>query len=802
LIQRHPQLGHKEGLQMKAPCISRITAILLAFAIPVGSLAAVITPAQTPLAPKNIPQFKQALPLLSVQGGPINTVVANNTSFASPLNIRMCEFQTQILPPPLPPTWTFGYVVGPSCPTTVQNTYLGPVLLNDKGIPTAVKYTNALPWINQTNVLAVKYSFDQTLFWADPLNAEANMCHRSAPQPPAVGQGIPAFDSFCAWNFGEDPRAKFQTQLGIPAVPHLHGAEVPPVLDGGPDAWFTALNGNASFEKGHDYYTASNVAVAANEALYRYPNSQGAAPLWFHDHLLGGTRINVYAGIAGVYYLLDPAQEAYFKQINMRPVTEVVPIILQDRQFDTNGQLIFPQEFPGGLNGPPTNPEHPYWIPEFLGDTVVVNGKAWPFLKVEPRRYRFLFLNGSNARTYEMFMTSQSTKAMGPPFWVIGNDGGFLDKPSIIDPNGTKPVETHFIIMPGERYEVIIDFSKVAGQNIILKNVGKTPFPGGAAPQGTTLGQLMQFQVAATCTTSACPDTTYDPASGIALRPTPIVRLTNPATGTPATGLTIDKTRLLTLNEVALPAQTAVDPVTNLTTAYPGGPVEILVNNTTFSGESKNRPYNDFTPVTVNLITELVSETQNEGDTELWEIVNTTADAHPIHLHLATFQLLNRQSFDGPKYFGVYSAAFPGDGTAACPAAVYCPAFGPPMSYDPAKNALSAGKWGGNPDITPFLNGPVQLPDPDEVGWKDTFVVYPGMVNRIIVRFAPTDTPFNVRGFYPFAPNDGTNGALSNSHGYVWHCHILDHEDNEMMRPTVMVNAPNATRTYIKGVDF
>ena len=123
-------------------------------------------------------------------------------------------------------------------------------------------------------------------------------------------------------------------------------------IDGGPNSWFTSTGGM----KGHDYYTNPNVVSAANQVAYSYPNTQGSAPIWFHDHTLGATRLNVYAGIAGAYYILDPAQEAHFQQIKMRPVTEVVPIILQDRQFDVNGQLYFPADFPGGLNGPSTSP--------------------------------------------------------------------------------------------------------------------------------------------------------------------------------------------------------------------------------------------------------------------------------------------------------------------------------------------------------------------------------------------------------------------------------------------------------------
>jgi spore coat protein A len=797
----------------------RLASLLLALALPAGALAGVNP--QTPIAGSTIPQFKQALPLLTLapQNGTFTTIVSTNTSFTSPLQLSICEFQSKVLPPGTfapnvqPLTWTWGYFPGPTCPTTPQDTYLGPVLVNVRNVPTTIKYTNQLPWISSTNVLAYKFSTDQTIHWADPLGGEMNMCHMASGDPPQWGVGIPAFQSQCSLNFGEyvvDPATNTRAfnPVGIAAVPHLHGGEVPPVLDGGPDAWFTSFNANGTYEHGHDYYTNPLVPAAFNEAVYSYPNSQSQAPLWFHDHTLGATRLNVYAGIAGAYYLLDPAQETvppdntgWFNQIGMRPITELVPIVLQDRMFDANGQLYFPNGFPGGLNGPPTNPEHPYWNPEFIGDTIVVNGKAWPYLNVEPRRYRFLFLNGSNARTYEMFFVNPTTKVMGPVMWAIGNDGGILDWPSLIDPNAAKPVEPHFIVMPGERYEIIVDFKSFAGQTLVLKNVAKAPYPGGATPQGTSTGQLMQFRVSA----AAVADTSYDPAANRqgmpgarSLRPTPLVRLTAAQSGVVAPGVTIAKTRQLTLNEVALLGITTIDPVTGLNTTYPGGPVEILVNNTKWAG--KNRA--DFTAVTIGGITEYVSETPQEGDVELWEIVNTTADAHPIHTHLATFQILNRQAYDAKKFMAAYAAGFTTNLPAGCTLGVYCPAYGPPYDYDPARNPLSGGKWGGNPDVTPYLANAIQVPDPDEVGWKDTFLVLPGMVSRMLVRFAPTETPVGTIAAYPFSPNDSATGAVGDSHGYVWHCHIIDHEDNEMMRPDVIVPLAGATRTIVKGTNY
>lgn len=790
----------------------RRTALALAFAaLATPSLSRAAPSPQVPTNSANIPQFTQPLPLLSVSpdvaGGPALTTVIENTPVTGPQQMSMCEVQAKVLPPGTfapgvqPLTWVWAYIPGPCpAPGTAVDSYIGPVLVNIRGTPTSIRYTNKLPTVDRTNLLSYKYSTDQTLHWADPLGGELNYCHNLPnTNPPQMNLAIPTPTSECALNFGESPRGTFNP-VGIAAVAHLHGGEVPPVFDGGPDAWFTAFNGDGSSEHGHDFYSDPNFAVSANEAVYTYPNAQQEGPLWFHDHTLGATRLNVYAGLAGAYYLLDPVQESYFKQINMRPITELVPVVLQDRMFDTNGQLYFPADFPGGINGPTTNPQHPYWIPEFVGDTIVINGKVWPYMNVQPRRYRFLFLNGSNARTYEVFLTNPVTKAMGPGLWTIGTDDGFLDAPALIDPNAA--TNNHLVIQPGERYEVVIDFSSFAGQTLVVKNVGKSPYPSGKAPQGTTTGMLMQFRVSATPVT----DTSYDPASGIALRASPIVRLASG--GAVVAGVKVDKIRELTLNEAHLLSQTATDPVTGLAnTVYPGGPVEILVNNTTWMGAS-TRPYKDFTPTTMAggtstaTITEMISETPKEGDVELWEIVNTTADAHPIHTHLASFQIVNRQGFDTNNFPKAYAAGFTLNLPAGCAVGAVCPGYGPPYAYDPVNNTLSGGKWGGNPDVTPYLQGPTRPPLPQETGWKDTFISYPGMVNRFLVRWSPQDTAPNAVAGYPFSPNDSPTGSTADSHGYVWHCHIIDHEDNEMMRPTVMIPLAGAPRSFVKGVNY
>lgn len=776
-----------------------LTMLLVLSSVNVGSALAAQS-SQIPLAGKAIPQFMQPLPLLSLQpGGTIATVFGN-----TPLTITMCEFDAKVLPPgtfapgiqPLTRVW--GYIVGSTCPTTPQDTYIGPVILNTRGTSTDITWVNNLGTTATTGVLAYKYSTDQTLHWADPLNLEMNMCNHMAMYP--------AFLSPCSLNYGEG----IVGGAPIPAVVHLHGAEVPAELDGGPDAWFTS---DGAY-KGHGYYSFPGAPV--NGSLYKYPNVQEAAPIWFHDHTLGATRLNVYAGLAGVYLISDPKLSlppglAPYGLDNGGVFEPTVPVVIQDRMFDTNGQLFFQADSAGGIIWA-LNPEHPYWSPEFVGDTIVVNGKAWPYLNVQAKRYRFLFLNGSNARTYEMSLINQATGAAGPPMYVIATDGGYLDAPVKLDP----ALGQKLIIQPGERYEVIIDFAGFGGSNLIIRNTGRTPFPKGAPPHGSTLGRIMQFRVAA----GAVANNSYNPAAiGAVIRTgdQTIQRLVNPATGILA--VTPNKTRLLTLNEVMGMPMNAIDPVTGLLTTYPGGPLEILVNNTKWSGERITgvdangmyvmQPIPGFTLDGAGY--NYLSEIPNEGETEVWEIVNLTADAHPIHLHLVQFQLINRQNYNFSNYNKAYGAAFPAGGwditmNMPCMAGVYCPAYGPPLPYDPALNPLSGGKFGGNPDVTPYLQGAVMPPLPNEAGWKDTVISYPGQVTRIAVRYAPTDatiaTPPGML-YYPFDPSgpDLVSGNLYR-YTYVWHCHIIDHEDNEMMRPASVVPNAAAVRTLVKGVNY
>ena len=522
----------------------------------------------------------------------------------------------------------------------------------------------------------------------------------------------------------------------VPTVPHLHGGEVESISDGGPDAWFTPDN-DPDYPQIHGPAWSQGVTN-----VYHYPNDQEAATIWWHDHALGATRLNVHAGLAGFYFLRDSRDNGLpDNSIGLPAGNFEIELAIQDKMFDTDGHLYFPHES--------ENPEvHPFWVPEFFGDVIVVNGKSWPYMNVEPRRYRLHLLDGSNARFYDLELMDLAAHKTGPAIWQIGTDGGLLDVPVMIvqhDPNA--PLNS-LLMAPGERCDVIIDFSGFAGHTLTLLNHARAPYPRGDVPDPNTVGQIMQFRVGTTITGGT--DNSYDPSTLVTLRAEPIVKLANFATGTPE--IVPDVTRQLTLFE----AQGA------------GGPLEVLVNNTKWMAQ--------------------VSEQPTEGTTELWQIINLTGDAHPMHLHLTQFQLVNRQPFGLAHYMKVYGAAFPGgvspvDGQ-TYPAGTVIPGYGPPLEYGtPGTTPI----LGGNPDVTPFLRGKARPADANERGWKDTYKMYPGEVTTVLVRFAPTDLPVTTPKanlLFAFDPSAGP--------GYVWHCHIVDHEDNEMMRPYAVL--PNPSR--------
>ena len=550
--------------------------------------------------------------------------------------VDISEFKQQILPKGFPKTtvWGYGGLVKDTNTGKIKYSRSAPGATFEaiRNIPVMVKWINKLKCSN-------RFAVDPTLHWANPNDMPMEPCKPWPMFPP----GFP------------------EAQRPVTTVAHLHGGEVPSIYDGHPDAWFT-YNG----KRGPTFVTS----------MYSYPNKQEPTTLWYHDHSLGTTRLNVYAGLAGFYLLRDSYNRSKKKSVLPEGDYEI-PIVIQDRSFYCDGSFSFCDE---GIN-----PDvHPYWVPEFLGDTIMVNGSVWPKLNVERRQYRFRLLNGSSARFYNLQMSN------GMTFTQIGTDGGFLPEPVELDT---------LLIAPGERADILVDFSDIEpGTSIKLLNNANTPFPDGEAPDPNTVGQIMMFLVPNNCAEPIKPEKLADKLNNI---PTLIPNAPQ---------------RILTLNEVM----------------GPNGPVILLLN-----GQKWEAP---------------ISELPRVGSTEEWVIANLTMDTHPIHLHLVQYLLFNRQDFDADEYKMKWEEI---NGM---------PPFEHPTEVLP---------------VDCYLVGDPIEPDDNEKGWKDTVRMNPNQVTRIIVRFAPQDTPFpTVKpgiNRYSFDPALGP--------GYVWHCHILDHEDNEMMRP-------------------
>jgi FtsP/CotA-like multicopper oxidase with cupredoxin domain len=723
-----------------------------------GAGASVQVP-QTALPGSSIPQFVTPLP----------TFVGRRLT-ASSLQSVMTEFQQKVLPdafystlarPFRNGTYVWGYGNAP-LDDPPPGSWPGVTVEAQKGTATTIKYVNDLP---ANPVLRSYLTIDQTIHWADPLKAGHVFTPYTGP---------------------------------IPTVVHLHGAEDSSTVDGAPEAWFTN-NGL----HGAGYFTSA--PTDPNAAIYTYPNNQQSTTLWFHDHSLGITRINVFSGLATFYFIRDQFDTGLVgNPLGLPAGNQEIELMIQDRQFDTNGQLLFPDSTanPSLVDGPPSNPQiHPFWIPEFFGDTMVVNGRTWPFLAVEPRRYRFRVVNACNARFVRMGLVDAASGATGPSFFQIGTDGGLLDTPVQLlglpepvnndDPHPT----TRLFLAPSERADIIIDFGGMAGKTFTLTNDGQVPFPSGVPldPADPTR-QVMQFQVTLPLSGQ---DTTYNPASGQPLRGGPnqepvIVRLANPATGALAAGVTPNAKRQLVLFEFEAP--------TNAGGNAAGTPVEDLINNTKWNGHRDGGGFNPIPGSTPDQFGQglFITELPRVGSTEVWEFLNTTVDAHPIHIHLIQFQLLNRQPVfidkktGQPTYLTEWANAFPGgtfngeeaDGTwgpVFYKKGTIIPGYGPPGDYF-TPNA--DGALGGNPAFSPFLSGPVIPPNPNEAGWKDVAKVFPGFVNRYVIRWAPQAVPVNGvqpgQNLYSFDPTKGP--------AYLLHCHILDHEDNEMMRPYIPTN--------------
>jgi len=681
---------------------------LLSLTLALASAAAADSLPVGTLDPASIPKYQE--PLVIPPAMPLSGTTTVRGKKIDYYEITMKQFRQFILPQ----AWSASMGIGP---TTVWSyaSMRNPLpvalggTLNYPAFTIEARYNRAVrvKWINglvdeNGDYLPHLLAVDQTLHWANPPGGASGRDAHGTDPAPYTGP--------------------------VPMITHLHGAHTTQDSDGFPEAWYlpNARNIPAGYARGGTYYEQFKKEFQARwgtrwqpgTAIFQYPNDQRATTLWYHDHTLGMTRVNVYAGPAGFYLLRGGPDDLKGSRLP-RPAPRrgdspgvtyrEIPIAIQDRTFKSDGSLFYPDNraFFEGLNVPGKAPQYPgegelriplipdlvpggimsdispIWNPETFGNTIVVNGKTWPYLKVEQSRYRLRLLNGSQARFLILRMSN------GMPFWQIGSEGGFLPNPVRL---------TELLIAPAERADVIVDFGHVpAGTHVVLENLGPDePFGGGVPGEEfepadpATTGQVMEFRVES----HQYVDPSTPPA---ALRLPDLTPLGKPV-----------RTRHLSLNEMMSMNVKVSEEGDNLVfdpAGEPFGPQEALLGT-----------FNPVTKVATPMLwMDPVSETVKRGQVEQWAFHNLTADAHPIHVHLVQFQVVNRKVVD--------------------------------------------------PEVSPHGDlgaGAVLQPAAWEYGYKDTVIAYPGETTRIKARF-------DVTGLF------------------VWHCHIIEHEDGEMMRPYKVV---------------
>jgi spore coat protein A, manganese oxidase len=467
---------------------------------------------------------------------------------------------------------------------------------------------------------------------------------------------------------------------GVPLAVHHHGGDTAFEFDGGPDQWSTPVRQQIG-----PGITAAALDPAAPAIRYQYTNAQEASMHWYHDHAEGLTRINVHAGLAGLYVVRD-ANETLLRQTFIIPTAPYeLALVLQDRCFDAVGNLAYsanPADYPDPAVAATLPANAPTHMPEMFGDVILVNGKAWPNLTVEPRPYRVRLLNGSDSRFYTLnFGTA--------PIYQVGTDLGFLNR-------GVRLL-TDLTIAPGERVDLVVDFTNLAASNIVVTNSAATPFPFGDPPTGGAT-VVMRFQ-------ALLPRNNAVPLTVPALLPSVPLRIT---TAMP----------LLTRSDL-LPAQ------------FPTAKVRRVLLGEGVDQYGRILPLlGTYDPVNAaaNLGTLGFGDPATEkpilGATEIWEIWNVSEDAHPVHLHLVQFRIIDRR----------------------------------PFTANPLPATTMSNGWTGVKLDGPITwGGPAVVAPANEQGYKDTVVCPPGQMTRIMMNF-------NRRG------------------KYVYHCHILSHEEHDMMR--------------------
>ena len=668
---------------------------------------------EVPLDPTTVPKFAQQLNIPEIWTS--TPVTKNGVVVQNNYTLSVVQSTQQLLPPPLPQSIVLAYSgsahpKGSTTSSTISTTP-GAVFENTIGIPSQVTWVDN---IQQPAFLEV----DPTIHWANPLSMEV-------PTAP--------FQLF--------PPGYTNSLFPVAHVTHTHGLAVPPSMDGTAEEWFTpGLN-----YKGPSFVTN----------VYLQPNQQAPTQLFYHDHVMGVTRIGLYSGVVGTAdFLRDPAHSPLDAPSSPLPTGNFeIPLALSARRFYTDGNLDFPPDRgtlnsanAGDQNGGDSPPNQPYWSYNESADEILVNGGVWPNLNVQRQQYRFRLLAGANAQLFDLQLcvgdwnASQnedgtnslvSISADGDsatcngtlvPFTIIGSDGGYLPAPL---------TSTDVQIGITERADVLVDFSKFAGGTKIAM-INATAHAG--HPSGST-EVVMQFTV----------------QNGNAVTPPTL----NPSLFPARPTLTANAPKRIKM----LRAFVDDDPLTP------------TFDKRTIDGLDFDTPATEFALV---------------GSTEEWDLVNvfpggpgsefagdSDLNTHQIHIHLLEFQVLNRQAFDSASY-GEQWALMNG--------------------HNPVTSPITV-------DPTPYLQGSVIAPAPVETGWKDTVQAPTGFVTRILVRWAPQSTPSGGvqpgQNQFPFDPTSFPDPVAGP--GFVWHCHLVGHEDHDMMRELVIINSWAAGVSYKVG---
>ena len=507
---------------------------------------------------------------------------------------------------------------------------------------------------------------------------------------------------------------------GVPVVVHVHGGHSRFLRDGNPE-----------------YFFSPGYAVTGprwSGPVFQYPNDQVAGNLWYHDHALGITRLNVYAGLAGFYFLRDDLDTGLpDNPLDLPAGDHELAYAIQDRMFVDDGRLFYPS-WPGdpfwadfiteeGL--PDDAVPQPSALAEFFGDHIVVNGKIWPKADVEPRPYRIHLLNGCDSR----FLVVRIRRAAGPsstivdagatplPFSVIGSDQGLAAAATEVD---------QLLIGPGERYDLVVDFSGHAGHRIIIENIGGDEPFGGDIPGPQIFDATDRIMA-------------FDVGGGTPARAQPIA-----LPGWDGVAGSVDRTRRVALFEGKdeygrlQPLLGTAEPATDAQGKPINWPAATAYSDAGLVGQMEGS-IAWHSPTTEN---------PKLNTTEVWEIWNVTGDAHPVHLHLVHFEILDRQDIlwdsatnEEDRVLDPADAA--GDGTFL-------------VTQPVVQHNGEIGEGFRIVDPTPSADDPTPAVSV-EAAPKDMVTALPGQVTRIKTTF---DKPGR----------------------FVWHCHILSHEDHEMMR--------------------